>query len=125
MHAMAKQFVSDGQALGNRVTAGQFFLFAHGIELALKGFLHSGGLTLQELQNIGHKLTELLQKCDANGLVRSEPDSDIIVARLDKSLEHARLRYDFDYFDMPVIDDLQRVARGILKDTEPTLPPLK
>jgi hypothetical protein len=39
MHTNAKLFIQDGEALRNRATAGQFFLFVHGIELALKSFL--------------------------------------------------------------------------------------
>jgi hypothetical protein len=124
MHTNATVFIDDGEALGSRMTAGQFFLFAHGIELALKGFLHGNGLTLEELKNIGHELDELLQLCRAKGLACSESDTDSIVNRIAKSLIHARLRYEF-YFDMPLLDDVRRVARGILKDTQPTLPPLK
>jgi hypothetical protein len=124
MHTNAVLFVQDGEALGNRATAGQFFLFAHGIELALKGFLHEKGRTLEQLERIGHKLGELLESCRAEGLALSEADTAAIVARFDKALVKAKLRYDFD-FDMPLLEDARRVVRGILKDTKPALPPLK
>jgi hypothetical protein len=124
MHTNATVFIDDGEALGNRATAGQFFLFAHGIELALKSFLHDNGLTLEELKKIGHDLDKLLERCRAKGLACSESDSDSIIDRIAKSLINAGLRYEF-YFNMPLIDDVRRVARGILKDTKPTLPPLK
>lgn len=124
MHTNAALFIKDGEALGRRATAGQFFLFVHGIELALKGFLHEKGQTLDELQRYGHKLVELMELSKAKGFVPSELDTASIVARLDKSLEKARLRYDFD-FDLPMIDDVLRVANGILRDSKPALPPLR
>ncbi|MGH6985029.1 MAG: hypothetical protein ACREEI_12460 [Stellaceae bacterium] len=43
---------------------------------------------------------------------------------LSKSVEKAKLPYDYE-FSMPLLGDVLRVARGLLKDTEPTLPPLK
>ncbi len=42
---------------------------------------------------------------------------------LDASLEKAKLRYDFE-FHLPLLEDVRRVARGILRDTTPALPPL-
>jgi hypothetical protein len=123
MHTNATVFIDDGEALGDRMTAGQFFLFAHGIELALKSFLHGKGVKLKKLEKIGHELDKLLGRCRAKGLGCSESDTDSIVNRIAKSLIRARLRYEF-CFDMPLIDDVRRVARGILKDTKPTLPSL-
>ncbi|MGJ4963319.1 hypothetical protein [Bradyrhizobium sp. HKCCYLRH3061] len=123
MHTNALLFVQDAEALGRRATAGQFFLFAHGIELALKGFLHEKGRTLEELEGIGHKLGKLLDLCTTHGLVLSEGDTASIVARFDKALLKAKLRYDFD-FDMPFVEDARRVARGLLNNTMPALPSL-
>ena len=123
MHANATLFVQDGEALGNRATAGQFFLFVHGIELALKAYLHEKGLSIDDLRRVGHNLIELLRACQARGLDPSEPDTSAIVARLDASLEKAKLRYDFE-FHLPLLKDVRRIARGILRDTTPALPPL-
>ncbi len=44
------------------------------------------------------------------------------VARLDASLEKAQLRYDFE-FHLPLLEDVRRVTRGILRHTTPALPP--
>jgi len=44
-------------------------------------------------------------------------------AFLDASLEKAKLRYDFE-FHLRSLEDVRRVARGILRDTTPALPPL-
>jgi hypothetical protein len=123
MHTNAFLFVQDAEALGHRATAGQFFLFAHGIELALKGFLHEKGSTLEELTGIGHQLGKLLESCTTLGLVLSEADTVGVVARFDKGLLKAKLRYDFN-FDMPLVEDARRVARGLLNDTKPALPSL-
>jgi hypothetical protein len=122
MHVNAGHFVRDGQALGIRASAGQYFLLVHGIELSLKSFLHDKGETVEALW--GHDLKGLLQKATANGLASSEPDTSVIIARLSKSVEKAKLRYDYD-FEMPLLTDVLRVAHGVLKDTEPVLPPLK
>ncbi len=124
MHTNAFLFVQDAEALGLRATAGQFFLFAHGIELALKAFLHEKGHTLEELEGIGHKLGELLKLCTTHGLVLSEADTASIVARFDTALLKAKLRYDFD-FDMPLVEDARRVVRALLNNTKPALPSLK
>jgi hypothetical protein len=124
MHTNAVLFVQDGGVLGNRATAGQFFLFAHGIELALKGFLHEKGRTLEQLERMRHKLGELLELCKAEGLAISEADTAAVVARFDKALVKAKLRYDFDFI-MPLLEDTRRVAHGLLKDTKPALPLLR
>jgi hypothetical protein len=92
--------------------------------LALKGFLHDKGHTLEQLERMRHKLGELLELCKADGLALPEADTPSFVARFDKALVKARLRYDFD-FDMPMLETARRVARGLLNDTKPTLPPLR
>jgi hypothetical protein len=51
-------------------------------------------------------------------LTLSEADTANIVARFDQALVKAKLRYDFD-FDMPLLEDASRVARGLLSDTQP------
>jgi hypothetical protein len=121
MYANAGLFVSDGQALGNRASAGQYFLFVHGVELALKSFLHDKGLSLHAVR--GHDLEALLQKAEAKGLAISDPDTRAIVKRLNEAVRGAKLRYDFA-FEMPLVTDVSRVAHGVLKDTKPVLPPL-
>ncbi len=124
MHTNATLFLQDGEALGSRATAGQFFLFVHGIELALKAHLHEKGFSLDDLRHVGHNLMELLRACEDQGLALSEPDTSAIVARLDTSLEKAKIRYDFE-FHLPLLEDVRRVARGILRDAQPPLPPFE
>jgi hypothetical protein len=124
MHVNATLFVRDGEALGDRATAGQFFLFVHGIELALKSFLHEKGVGLSELRHVGHRLSALLNECNMKGMVPSVADTSSILRRLDSALERAKLRYEFS-FDLPSLDDVRRVATGVLRDTKPALPPLR
>jgi hypothetical protein len=121
MHTNAMLFVQDSEALGQRASAGQFVLLVHGIELALKGYLHQRGHTLEDLRDIGHKLRKLLDLCKAEGLVLSEPSTDHVIARFDAALDKAKLRYEFG-FELPLFADARQVARGILQDTRPTLP---
>jgi len=63
MHTNAMLFVQDGEALRHRATAGQFFLFVQGIELALKAdFMRR--IFRWILRRVGHNLMELLCACE-------------------------------------------------------------
>jgi hypothetical protein len=109
MHTNAMLFVQDSEALGQRASAGQFVLLVHGIELALKGYLHQRGHTLEDLRDIGHKLRKLLDLCKAEGLVLSEPSTDHVIARFDAALDKAKLRYEFG-FELPLLRVRWRAA---------------
>jgi hypothetical protein len=122
-HTIASTFVEDATLLQGRVTAGRYMLLMHGIELALKSFLHeNGGVDFNTLwRDYGHDLSKLLNKSLDVGLVLNEPDTQAVVNRLNDAGEQAKIRYTFDFEDMPGIDTVLRVARRLLDDTKPSL----
>jgi hypothetical protein len=124
MHVNAGLFLRDAVSLRENATAGQFILFMHAIELALKSFLHLKGQSLKTLQlNFRHDLDALLAEARKAGLEVAEADADAVVSRLNKYTERAAIRYDFS-FTMPLVADVRRVTQSILKATEPVLPPV-
>jgi hypothetical protein len=125
MHVNAGLFLRDAVTLGERATAGQFILFMHAIELALKSFLHRSGQSLKYLRlNFGHDLDALLAESRRRGLAVAETDADEVVARLNKYTERAAIRYDFS-FTLPLVSDVGRVTKSIIKATEPALPSVR
>jgi hypothetical protein len=124
LHVNAGLFLRDAVSLRENATAGQFVLFMHAIELALKSFLHLKGQSLKALQlNFRHDLDALLAEARKAGLEVAEADADAVVSRLNKYTERAAIRYDFS-FTMPLVADVRRVTQSILKATEPALPPV-
>jgi hypothetical protein len=124
MHVNAGLFLRDAVSLRDNATAGQFVLFMHAIELALKSFLHLKGQALKSLQlNFRHDLDALLAEAHRAGLEVDEADADAVVSRLNKYTERAAIRYDFS-FTMPLVADVRRVTQSILKATKPALPPV-
>ena len=99
LHTLASIFISDAEALGNRATAGQYVLAAHGIELALKSYLHKKGISVKvlSLRKYGHNLTVLLAKARDFGLVTTNRHTDDIVCRLQEYMPEAKIRYDITF----------------------------
>jgi len=124
LHVNAGLFLCDAVSLRENATAGQFILFMHAIELALKSFLHLKGRSLKNLQlSFRRDLDALLAEAHRAGLEIAEADADAVVSRLNKYTERAAIRYDFS-FTMPLVADVRRVTESILKATEPALPPV-
>lgn len=124
LHVNAGLFLRDAVSLGENATAGQFILFMHAIELALKSFLHLNGQSLKDLRlDFGHDLELMLAEAHKKGLLVPEADAEAVVSRLNKYTERAAIRYDFS-FTMPLVADVRRVTQSILKATKPALPPV-
>jgi hypothetical protein len=125
LHVNAGLFLRDAVSLRENATAGQFILFMHAIELALKSFLHLKGQSLKDLRlNFGHDLEALLAEADKAGLLVPEADAEAVVSRLNKYTERAAIRYDYS-FTMPLVGVVRRVAEAINKATESALPPVR
>ena len=45
-----------------------YLLYAHAVEFALKAFLRSKGVAIDEIESHGHRLAPLLDACHAHGL---------------------------------------------------------
>jgi hypothetical protein len=125
MHAHAVLLFEDTVALPDRGSAGPYILMMLVIELALKGYLHARGRALDDLRkDFGHDLVSLLNECRSSGLAPSHHLTSDVVARLNEAGTKAKIRYDFDFHDLPLRDDLISVGRAVLDDTKPALPSL-
>lgn len=114
MLANARAFFDDAQSLGARGSNGQFFLYAHAIELGLKSFLHLHGVPLDELRKrYSHDLFEAVKAARRSGLVLPSEPTDDVVQRLDKGLERAALRYEVN-FELPSLQLVDFVADQVI-----------
>ena len=94
------------------------FLVAHSIELVLKAYLRNQGLSVDELQKIGHRLVECWQSAIENGVedhVQLTQD-DVKVLELISDLHvSTELRYIKTGFkEFPVFGPLQVLAEKLL-----------
>jgi hypothetical protein len=124
-HVNALLFLKDAEALGQRQSVGQFVLLMHAIELALKSFLHGKDSTMYNLEMLEskfrHDLNNLLMEATSAGLIPSDSDTYLLVSCLNEYTHHAMIRYQFN-FTMPLVEDVLRVTRALINDTQPTLP---
>ena len=119
MHLNAGMFLRDAIALGENATAGQFILFTHAIELALKSFLHQDGRSLKDLRlQFGHDLNDLMKDAQKAGLHFREADAETVVAQLSQYREYVTIRHDFSA-ETPSVADAARVAQSIVEATKP------
>lgn len=64
----AEEFFEAFQRLPTRKSWPHYFLLGHAVELALKAFLASRGMTAEEVRKYGHKLERLLNAAVTHGL---------------------------------------------------------
>lgn len=101
------------------------FLYAHAIELALKAFLRSTGVTPKQLKNrYGHRLVSLMDACEAKGLREAGHSVELdraVVEWLDQE------RMDFRYIStgekkgVPSLEKVSEVATRLVKATKSSL----
>jgi len=128
----AQQYHSAARALlplREQVESPLYFLFAHAIELALKAYLRSCGLSTPRGQQ-GHALLDLLEACHRNGL-RVGVDLPGVIRLLE--LEHGRHGFRYFIFEgigrpsidhlREVVDDLMRVIGEEVAKRPSTTPP--
>ena len=94
------------------------FLVAHSIELALKAYLRHKGFTVQQLQNMGHDLTECWRVATTEGieghitLTQEELGVLGLISHLHVSTQ---LRYiETGFKTYPVFGPLESLARKLL-----------
>ncbi len=127
LHTLAGSFLYDAVELRKmndmRASHGQYFLLIHAIELMLKCYLHERGVSLETLATraYGHDLEKLFNAAVDKGLVASNGHTVPILVRLNKYTKKARIRYDMSFL-LPLISDVEAVARSLFEDTEPRLP---
>ncbi len=122
LHCLASSFIYDAGLLSDGASPGKYILAIHGLELALKSFLHDKGMPLPDLRkHYGHDLKKLLAKARELGLVVHDPEADGIIDRLQKYIKDAKIRYEIKY-QMPLIVDVIDISKAILQAATPTLP---
>jgi hypothetical protein len=123
LHINAVLFLQDAEKLDNMASAGPYVLLMHTIELALKCFLLSNGITLKKLWSraFGHDLDKLLSEAVKRGLVLSDSETKSVVSELNHYTKHAAIRYEF-YYTMPVLPLVIKAARSIVEAARPPLP---
>jgi hypothetical protein len=120
-HTLAAEFLEGAIKIGGNSSAVHYVLLIHAVELALKGFLHEKGFTLDQLLERGHDLNRLLEDSRSKGLGVSNPDTDVILSRLNDGGKKARIRYEFQ-FSMPLHQDVISVVQALLRATQPPIP---
>jgi hypothetical protein len=100
-----------------------YLLYGHGIELALKAFLISQGVTEKKLRDIGHDLTKALHAAQAHDSFESPPEYDLQVIDLLNPYYKGK---EFEYLvpgakQFPQADDLGEVAHRLLAALRPII----
>lgn len=132
-HSHARQFLRAAQQLSGQsaftrevIPQGDWptvwdvisHLFAHSIELSLKGYLLKKGKTCNDWgKKNAHNLTKLSQDCVDLGLAVTENVSQIIetLSPLHSSLDNHRLRYAQETaYKLPNPYDMNRAAEDLL-----------
>ncbi len=72
-----------------------YHLHTHSIELAMRGFLHAEGTSTEQLERIGHKLMNLLERCveQGIGLGQHEARPRDVIALLNADAKVQTFRY--------------------------------
>ena len=129
----AREFLKAAELVLNRssgVSLPAYFLLGRSIELSLKGFLLSVGVTAHSLskREYGHNLVNLLAKATRNGLqnqVPIEPIEASVVDLLSQEYCGTRLGYRITgaTYYLPRIDITEEVARKLVAGLEYLLVP--
>jgi len=108
------------EAAGDRVPIPAYYLWAHSIELSLKVFLISQGVSIRELKSrkLGHSLMALWQKAVSLGLEQkihlysTEIGTIVLLSRdyTEKKFEYAETKH----FDLPFIHLMKRTSDRLL-----------
>lgn len=126
LHMQAVDFAQAAELIRhNPSSAARLILQVFAIEFALKAWLLDHGKSEREVYNLKHDLPTAVSTAKGLGLALSDPDTEHLIARLDACNKNAALRYDFQYFDVPLPTDISRVLAAVLRDTAIPLPPLR
>ncbi len=124
----ANRFLEAGDIVfeGTRGTesAPVHYLYAHALELALKAFLRTQGVSIDVLKgkSLGHNLEKILEKAKSNGLesyIALTPERDLDIYYLNYCYQNK----DFEYFlkgsaTIPESKMVAKLVRDILAATK-------
>lgn len=114
----AKVLISDGR---KELLTPSYCLSAHAIELALKAFLLSKAVTLQELKKLGHDLEACLKRAKNLDLAESvslAPKHEAVIRMLNSYYKAKEFEYRVTGFKEPpvlpdVLDCLDMLVEGV------------
>lgn len=98
-----------------------YFLLFHAVELLLKSFAASNGLSKRESRKIGHDIKELLEACEERKIPHIENLSVLV-----HQLAHMNKRHDFRYptdyrLSVPRPDFCIQIIDNFISVIEPTI----
>lgn len=124
----AKEYLSAAVLVGSdpthEISAPRYYLLGHSTELALKAFLLTNGVSLNELrQQIGHDLEAALEKANAFGLdkiVSISPEEDYsvrLLSRTYKPKEHEYIVIGYRQLPQPelIVSFIERLLNATRK----------
>jgi hypothetical protein len=102
-----------------------YYLYSHALELTLKSFLRSKGMSSSRLasREFGHKLQALWDACVAEGL-KSNPITEASIAQAVDLLDPFASDFEFRYVktglkNLPTLDTVESVVRDLMKIVRP------
>lgn len=104
------------EAAGEQVSIPAYYLWAHSIELSLKVFLISHGVSLRELKSrkLGHSLTSLWQKAVTLGFdqkIHLYPREIGTILLLSQQYAEKKFEYaETSHFDLPFMHLMKRTS---------------
>jgi len=91
------------------------YLFYHSIELYLKAFLRSDGLTVRQMMKLSHGFSALRDVCTTRGLWLADEDRDVL-AQIGAEYNYIRARYiRTGFFRGATIEALSRTGASLVE----------
>lgn len=102
-----------------------YYLYSHAMELVLKAYLRSKGLTSNRLRSreYGHKLQLIWEACLAEGLPH-HPANDAFVAQMVEILDPFAVDFEFRYIQtgfksLPTLDAVENAVSELMRTVRP------
>jgi hypothetical protein len=126
---LADDFVTAGDRVASaerdRASPTPFYLYAHGIELALKAYLILRGFDDGGLRKVGHDLEAALAEAQANRLSEGlalAPEGELAIRMINPYYEGKELEYLVTGFKRyPTLGALARCARTLIQRLHPLI----
>ncbi|WP_092138952.1 hypothetical protein [Bradyrhizobium sp. NFR13] len=115
----------DNKDLQLRFQMPVYYLYSHALELTLKAFLRTKGLSSGKMRSreFGHKLQALWAACLKNGL-RLHPVKEALVAEIVELLDSSATDFEFRYVKvgfktLPTLDGLEAAVADLIESVRP------
>ena len=122
LYRRATQYLKAAQALSPDDPDLSFpaqFLFAHALELMLKSYLASQGVTKKDIKNFNHRLVDIYQECCSQGL-NTDKQVGLLVDHVAVMNSDHDFRYPSSYnILMPTIEHCVEIIAKLDADLSP------